>query len=307
MENEDFKRYFMKYRIKRRHFPYVITTWEKFRIPTVFENEIDAITRDNLELKNLMSKVKNKLKNLHFKPFIDKHVDVNDLKEVTKKSLSCLFRAFGTKILPVKLFGCESNSKLVLRNLNILFMAGKGTTIWADDILNGVDFTKISWIKNHQDIEILFKIVVWLSEQLFWRLIKSYFHITEKSCGKCELFYYRKRDFQKLTHKAFANLVREKSLKMVNSKFRQELHKNFSFTPVTAKCRILPKKSLDSFRLICRSEKLNSAEQNDLESDLRILLNHAAKTLFPNMVDVKGKNIFLLHSVENMEIYSHAF
>ena len=279
-----------EFRIKRSYSPYVIRTWEKFRISEHLEIELDGIIHTNAELKECVSKLKKQYKAVFFKSLIQKHLMKNNSNEVTKKSLSCLFRAFGAKILPTRLFGSVLNQRIFIRNMNVLFMAGRGTSIWASDMLNSMNLLSMTWLKCDHDREILLKLIVWIGEHIFWRLLKSFFHVSEKASGRNEIFFYQKRDFQRLVHKTFSALTKEDKLKSIDSLFREKMLKKFAFTPVTSKCRILPKKSLDSFRIVCRNDKLQSLNggTEDL-SDLRLILTYAAENLFPNMVDVKGK------------------
>ena len=151
-----------------------------------------------------------------------------------------------------------------------------------------MDLTVIKWLTNNQDQqETLLKLVVWIGEYVFWNLLKSFCHVTEKAIGRKEIFFYHKRDFQKLANKSFHHFTSQKTLTLVDKNFRPKLLKNFQFTPVTAKCRILPKKSLESYRIICRTEKLDS--ENLAEANLRVFLEYAASKLFENSVDIKHR------------------
>ena len=126
---------------------------------------------------------------------------------------------------------------------------------------------------------------------MFWNLLKSFCHVTEKATGRKEIFFYHKRDFQKLASKSFHHFTSQNILALVDKDFRPKLFKNFNFTPVTAKSRIFPKKSLESYRIICRTDKLDSG--NLAESNLRVLLEYAASTLFENSVDIKHRGTLI--------------
>ena len=168
-----------------------------------------------------------------------------------------------------------------------------GTSLWASDMLHSMDLTVIKWLTNNQDQEILLKLVVWIGEYVFWNLLKSFCHVTEKATGRKEIFFYQKRDFQKLSNSSFHHFTSKNILALVDKNFRPKLFEKFTFTPVTAKCRIFPKKSLDSYRIICRTEKLDS--ENLADSNLRVLLEFAASTLFENSVDIKHRGKLILY------------
>ena len=161
-------------------------------------------------------------------------------------------------------------------------------------MLYSMDLTVIKWLTNNQDQqETLLELVVWIGEYVFWNLLKSFCHVTEKAIGRKEIFFYHKRDFQKLANKSFHHFTSQKTLTLVDKNFRPKLLKNFQFTPVTAKCRILPKKSLESYRIICRTEKLDS--ENLAEANLRVFLEYAASKLFENSVDIKHRGTLILY------------
>ena len=115
-----------KFRIQRKYSPYVVSTWEKFRVSEDHVKKLDFIVQPNSLLKEQTTKMKKNLKTVYFKTLIKKHFVKNDCKEVTKRSLASLFRAFGAKVLPPDLFGSASNNRILTRNMNTLFSAGQG-------------------------------------------------------------------------------------------------------------------------------------------------------------------------------------
>ena len=118
-----------KFRIQRRYTPYVVSTWEKFRVSEEQVKKLDFIIEPNSYLKkqkSIITKLKKNLKTVYMKTLIKKHFVKNDYKEVTKRSLASLFRAFGAKVLPPDLFGSTSNNRILTRNMNVLFSAGQG-------------------------------------------------------------------------------------------------------------------------------------------------------------------------------------
>ena len=87
-----------------------------------------------------------------------------------------------------------------------------------------MDLTVIKWLTNNQDQqETLLKLVVWIGEYVFWNLLKSFCHVTEKAIGRKEIFFYHKRDFQKLANKSFHHFTLQKTLALVDKNFRPKL------------------------------------------------------------------------------------
>ena len=51
-------------------------------------------------------------------------------------------------------------------------------------MLYSMDLAVIKWLTNNQDQqETLLKLVVWIGEYVFWNLLKSFCHVTEKAIG----------------------------------------------------------------------------------------------------------------------------
>jgi telomerase reverse transcriptase len=42
------------------------------------------------------------------------------------------------------------------------------------------------------------KILLWLAENVLWKLVRCFYHVTETTFGRNELFYYRKRTWQSM-------------------------------------------------------------------------------------------------------------
>ena len=76
--------------------------------------------------------------------------------------------------------------------------------------------------------------------------------------------------------------------------FLSAINKGFDFCPPLARCRLLNKSSLQSTRLIIRKPKIDSAK-NKVQTEIRLLLEYAAKKFFPEKVDVRG--MFAKHMI----------
>ena len=76
-------------------------------------------------------------------------------------------------------------------------------------------------------------------------------------------------------------------LKPIKMDFLSAINKGFDFCPPLARCRLLNKSSLQSTRLIIRKPKIDSAK-NKVQTEMRLLLEYAAKKFFPEKVDVRG-------------------
>ena len=166
--------------LNRNITPYVLSTWTTFRNPfpvtTQIEDTVKAIGEKHEQFPNLIEKLCQNAKRTHFKSFIDRHVTKNETGEINKKSLGNLFRAVGSKILPIELLGCKKNVEMFLKNINLLFLAGKSTEICGAELIKNIDRKFIDWALD--DIKFLAVIALWMAQSIFWRLLRKFFHIT---------------------------------------------------------------------------------------------------------------------------------
>ena len=61
----------------------------------------------------------------------------------------------------------------------------------------GIDLTRMSWLNGTEDLgarkTVATRLVLWITEDVLWKLVKRMFHVTETTFGRNELFYYRVR------------------------------------------------------------------------------------------------------------------
>ena len=61
----------------------------------------------------------------------------------------------------------------------------------------GIDLSRMSWLNGTRDSgarkTVATRLVLWITEDVFWKLVKRMFHVTETTFGRNELFYYRVR------------------------------------------------------------------------------------------------------------------
>ena len=57
-------------------------------------------------------------------------------------------------------------------------------------------------------------VVTWLCENVIWRLLRSFFHVTDSTFGRNELHFYRKRSWQAMWDKAVSGMLEDGSLKV---------------------------------------------------------------------------------------------
>ena len=61
----------------------------------------------------------------------------------------------------------------------------------------GIDLSHMKWFSATDDLAarrtLASRLVLWLMEDVMWKLVKRMFHVTETTFGRNELFYYRVR------------------------------------------------------------------------------------------------------------------
>ena len=61
----------------------------------------------------------------------------------------------------------------------------------------GIDLSRMKWLSATDDLAakrtLASRLVLWLMEDVLWKLVKRMFHVTETTFGRNKLFYYRVR------------------------------------------------------------------------------------------------------------------
>ena len=64
-------------------------------------------------------------------------------------------------------------------------------------VMAGIDLSRMKWLSATEDLAakrmLASRLVLWLMEDVLWKLVKRMFHVTETTFGRNELFYYRVR------------------------------------------------------------------------------------------------------------------
>ena len=64
-------------------------------------------------------------------------------------------------------------------------------------VMAGIDLSRMKWLSATEDLAakrmLASRLVLWVIEDVLWKLVKRMFHVTETTFGRNELFYYRVR------------------------------------------------------------------------------------------------------------------
>ena len=186
----------------------------------------------------------------------------------------------GQKVLPTDFLGSPNTLKIFLQNINRLLLAGKGTSIHVRDLLKGISSTL-----NNPDEAETEKLVLWLAENLFWKIVTSYFHVCLTSSSRHELQYFHKCHFQSACQSHFSTLVKENRLKELTKVQATKIIKSIPGAPKVARVQLKPKSDLSSLRMITRKEKDGTGHTMEAT---RCLLEEISRRFFQGSIDVKG-------------------
>lgn len=312
------------FQILRKFSIYNVNTWAKLSIPflslapeTVVNQilnqsiglKIQDVYRCSDDLQRLIEKLIKNAKTTNFDKMVKFHCrpKKSDSSEptfeaVAKRELSSLFRAIFHRVVPKGLIGDPRNVKKFESNLKIIISSGKRTPILLHHLMMKIDPGKIAWLQSVSDCvkakdRLLARLLVWLTLNLFWKVLTNFFNISDSSNARNEWLFYHKRNFQSGMDKMFSQLTKDvsgqRSLKPLTKDTLKRILDINKDVPNLSKCRVMPKKQ--SGRLICaKVSRGASTGQLDTEKTLRILLNFASKKHFAEIVDVRGTKF---HSV----------
>ncbi len=218
---------------------------------------------------------------------------LSEASPVDKLELFRFVRAWAVKFVPAELVGGKRNFSQLMSNQKVLLGAGKGSTLRLWQLVRGIDLDNILWANTSSaDVvgtrlkqQTMVKLVVWLAEDVIWRLVLSYFHVSDISRRRNELFFYRKRHFQSLYDASLRRLVSDGLLRPLSvNKAMDVLHSEYS--PPGAMARLFPKSSGG-----CRLLAVRGAVVESKADEARTLLS-LLKDRHPEVVDNRGH---LLH------------
>ncbi len=196
-------------------------------------------------------------------------------------------RAWMLHFLPRSLLGGVKNRDKFLRNLKALMGGGKMCTLQLGAVMRNIDLDQMSWLQESSDItarqRVAAKLMLWLTEDVIWRLLTSHFHVTDTSFGRHELFFYPRRHWQALYDRAVSRLHRQKSL-VALSVNKAALIAAKEGAPDIARARLLPKRMRNSCRII----GVKKAVRNQVEANTQIVLGKL-KAIHREIVDNRGK------------------
>ena len=161
------------------------------------------------------------------------------------------------------------------------------TKMTVGEIMSGVKVKSLQehWIQKYRGaakVNICAKIRCWIVRHFFWKILDSFFHCTESTHKKHQMFFYRKSGWQAMCDTALHSLTSSGRLRPLTSSYRKKFQAK-SDAPPTVRIRFIPKRNLTEVRTITRSEKAK-----DLDPSLVTLVRNYSQ-MFAAKADLGGK------------------
>ena len=211
---------------------------------------------------------------------------------VDKMNLVRFIRNWGRRFIPTEVFGDDKNRNNFLKNFKVVIGRGKMCRVHLDAILHNLSVERVKWFPNQTTekakCQIFVKLVKWLTEKIFWKMILSYFFVSETSWGKNELFYFRKKHFQSTLDSVMTSMKNDKTLMPLSNKDLQLVQAS-GHTSKPLQMRLMPKRN--GCRLIGKS---SLDEKNKVFLSLQLLLH--LKKRYKESIDPRATKLYDLWS-----------
>ena len=161
------------------------------------------------------------------------------------------------------------------------------TKMTVGEIMLGVKVKSLQerWIQKYRGavrVNICAKIRCWLVRNFFWKILDSFFHCTESTHKKHQMFFYRKSSWQAMSDTALHSLTSSRRLRPLTSTYRKKFQAK-SDAPPTARMRFIPKRNMTEVRMITSCEKAKT-----LDPSLVTLVRNYSQ-MFDDKADLAGK------------------
>ena len=153
----------------------------------------------------------NKSKYLKRRP---NNVSVRRLLEMyfTHRDVYLFVRACCIHVIPHDMFGSDHNQKTFLKNVSKIIGMGRFDKFALGHLMANMKVRKCSWLKpvksNRDRLRIMAQFIYWLIKSYVFKVILSYFYITETANYRNCMFYFRKATWVRIQQKALFEYLR---------------------------------------------------------------------------------------------------
>lgn len=245
-------------------------------INKIFRFQNFRILAMNQHLIQILSHIKDRFEECHFKSLLDKYCYASipkpfsmriAVEKYTSHESVCQFiRSVLFFIFPKDLFGSTVNSRRVFwKNLNLLVTSGVNVKLYYKNFIRGIRTQDVPWLQglNYRIQKDSFEDMIKWIVKFFLKLLKHYFYATQSNSGKSCLRFYRQHIWHQLNQHEIDNLSR---IRPLNPEDIRDSH--------ISGLRFLPKK--DGLRMLNKSLKISQDDKtksSQLLSVVRLLNN----------------------------------
>ncbi len=290
MYKKDFKEALCLFKGKEARLP-VIQVIETKNVGVSSPGNLASFLRLAAEADALKNRVSNE-KARHHTSALLRNFKLDDKGPLDKLEVFKFVRSWVRAFVPPNLLGSK-NTKFFLDNLKFVLGAGKGSAVRLWQVMRRMSVDTVLWLNSSEVAaekvplvmkqQALAKVVVWLLQNVVWRVITSYFHLTDMSGTRHKLQFYRKKHFHALFNRNLRAFVSDDLLKPLSTNKAMDVL-SIPDCPGEAKGRLFPKAS-GGCRLLAAKKNAHANED-----DSRLLLA-LLKDRHPEVVDSRGRGL----------------
>ena len=164
------------------------------------------------------------------------------------------------------------------------------TRILLGDLMNRFSVKKMNILNGKRVVvkmNIFSKILVWFVAHFLQTILKSFFHLTDSTHRKYQVFYFRKSVWQAITHKVWKDQSKSGKLMQLKESEFKSLIQSTPLSPSSVNFRMIPKKSMTEVRLIS-----NNVSKKNLDPMKMTLVKEFSET-FGFKTDLSGYRLYL--------------
>nr|CAB3266902.1 telomerase reverse transcriptase-like [Phallusia mammillata] len=131
--------------------------------------------------------------------------------DTSKTEVFLFLRAVIRRILPMKeTWGCGKNESLFLKHIKSLLTMRAYDKISVEEMVDGLITKDIPWLSNGHRLKMLKTFVFWFLKDVLYVIIRHFFYITEHSCFRNRLVFYRKELWKSIVRNGVTILLNNK-------------------------------------------------------------------------------------------------
>ena len=231
-------------------------------------DEVMSVLQKLDKLHVFLLKISKKILKLNMKALLDKYCPKTSLHQPT--SAQVLFNLLKSVMKNSGLqFSVNTQNKMLDNVVKKLLTRSSSYQLTVGEIVQNFDVKSIDWLQGLPgpvQWNIFSKFITWIIKHFLNTLLNAFFHCTDSTHRRHQIFFYRKSVWQAMTDKALRKCIESGKLKQIKSASQIQRIQSLSSAPSVVHLRFIPKKNLSEVRLI--TNKFSSKEGDPMFVDL---------------------------------------